>query len=104
MSDETTLRGMTSLSFFCYLLDDDSIPKKIKNLARVSKMLILVTPEPEDVTEELQVFYQELNECFQISWDNLVATIEKEHPRLWNKFFKRIPSEILDGIELEGKS
>ena len=102
MSDETTLRGMTSVSFFCYLLDNESVPKKIKDLARVSKMLILLTLEQEDVTEELQEFDQELRECYQISWDNLVDIVEKTCPRIWDTFLDRIPPEIQDGIALEG--
>ena len=104
MSDETTLRGMTSLSFFCYLLDDNSIPKKIKNLARVSRMLLTVIPEPEDVTEELQGFTQEANECYQISVDNLAGVLKKEAAEVWDTFLERIPPEIQDCIELEGKS
>jgi hypothetical protein len=91
------------MSFFCYLLDDDSVPKKIKDLARISKMLLIVTPEPEDITEELREFAQEVNECYVASWDNLVETVETECPRLWNKFIKRVPPEIQDGIALEGK-
>ncbi len=103
MSDETTLRDMTSLSFFCYLLDDKGVPERIKDLARVSRMLLTVIPNPEDMTDDLQEFRQEAEECYQVSWDNLVTTIENERPRLWNKFIKRIPPEIQDGIALEGK-
>jgi len=94
---------MTSLSFFCYLLDDGSIPKKIKNLARVSRMLLTVIPSPEDMTEELQDFKQEANECYQISVDSLVSVIRKEAPEIWDTFLERIPPEIQDGIALEGK-
>lgn len=103
MSDETTLRGMTSLSFFCYLLDDESVPKKIKNLARVSRMLLTAIPEPEDVTDDLLEFMQEANECYQISVDNLASVLRKEAPKVWDTFLDRIPQEIQDGIELEGK-
>lgn len=103
MSDETTLRGMTSLSFFCYLLDDESVPQKIKNLARVSRMLLTVIPNPEDMTDELQDFKQEADECYQISIDILADVIRKESPKVWVTFLDRIPSEIQDGIALEGK-
>ncbi len=73
--------------FLCYLLDDGSIPGKIKNQARVLRALLTLMSESSNLSSEFL-------ECYQFSVDILVEAIRNEAPEIWNTFFACSPFEI----------